>query len=36
MALAKVTPPDLLRFLALRSRLDDNALLRQFRAWIQQ
>jgi Uma2 family endonuclease len=29
-------PTDLLRFLNMRSQLDENAVIRQFRAWIQQ
>jgi Uma2 family endonuclease len=31
-----VTPADLVRFLALRSALDENEVARQFRAWVRQ
>jgi Uma2 family endonuclease len=31
-----VTPADLMNFLAMRGQLDENAVIRQFRAWIQQ
>jgi Uma2 family endonuclease len=31
-----LTPADLLRFLALRATLEENAVVRQFRAWIRQ
>jgi Uma2 family endonuclease len=32
----RVTPADLLRFLALRGQADENAVVRQFRAWVRQ
>jgi hypothetical protein len=35
-AFPRVTPADLLRFLALRTQLDENAIIRQFRAWVRQ
>jgi Uma2 family endonuclease len=31
-----VSPADLVRFLALRATLDNNAVVRQFRAWVRQ
>jgi len=31
-----LAPADLMRFLTLRSQMDENALVRQFRAWIRQ
>jgi Uma2 family endonuclease len=36
LAFPQLTPADLLRFLALRGQLDENAILRQFRAWVRQ
>lgn len=36
LAFPQVTPADLMRFLALRPQLDDNSIVRQFRAWVQQ
>lgn len=35
-AFPKVLPTDLTRFLALRDQQDENAVVRQFRAWVQQ
>ncbi len=31
-----LTPTDLPPFLALRDRMDENALIREFRPWVQQ
>ena len=31
-----LTPADLMRFLLLRGQMDENALVRRFRAWVQQ
>jgi Uma2 family endonuclease len=31
-----VTPDDLMRFVAMRHTQDDNAIVRQFRAWVRQ
>jgi hypothetical protein len=31
-----LTPTDLVRFLNQRSQLDENAVIRQFRGWVQQ
>jgi Uma2 family endonuclease len=31
-----LAPADLMRFLALRGQMDENALIRQFRAWVRQ
>lgn len=31
-----LAPADLMRFLALRSQMDDNAIVREFRAWVRQ
>lgn len=36
LAFPKVTPADLLNFLALRIQLDENAIISQFRDWIRQ
>lgn len=36
LAFPVVTPTDLMRFLALRGQLDENALIAQFRAWVRQ
>jgi Uma2 family endonuclease len=35
-AFPMVTPADLIRFLNLRSQLDENAVVQQFRAWLRQ
>jgi Uma2 family endonuclease len=35
-AFPQLTPADLLRFLTLRGQEDENAILRQFRAWVRQ
>jgi Uma2 family endonuclease len=35
-AFPQVTPADLLRFLAMRDQMDENAVVRQLRAWIRQ
>lgn len=32
----RVQPTDLLRFLEMRQNMDENAVLREFRAWVQQ
>jgi Uma2 family endonuclease len=36
LAFPKFTPADLLAFLNLRGQMDENAIIRQFRAWVQQ
>jgi Uma2 family endonuclease len=36
LAFPLVTPSDLLRFLALRGQMDENAINRQFRTWVRQ
>jgi Uma2 family endonuclease len=36
LAFPHLTPDDLIPFLALRSQLDENAVVAQFRAWVRQ
>jgi Uma2 family endonuclease len=36
LAFPQLTPMDLLRFLALRGQIEENTILRQFRAWVRQ
>lgn len=36
LSFPKVTPADLLVFIALRGQTDDNGVIRQFRAWVRQ
>src|SRR5260370_41519707 len=35
-AFPQLTPADLLQFLNLRGQMDENAIVRQFRAWVRQ
>jgi len=35
-AFAGLAPAELMNFLALRAQLDENAIVRQFRAWVRQ
>ncbi len=35
-AFPQIKPADLLRFLVLQGQIDENAVLRQFRAWVRQ